>query len=231
MPLKVSRVLLGLLFLVRTTPLARFIDGIHAPVRGPLLGWPDGAPVSTAVVALPSLLVIALCLARTLAAGLFTAGIRTREAGLVAAAASWLVMSQDPFGFVFTLHVMTLAVFVYAFEAIDVIRPFLASIYFWAAIPKLDGAWLSGETLRAWHDIGLGHNAIGDLVMDRLARPSAIASVVLELALVPLLLVRRTRTAGIVLAVSMHAVFEAALHPDVFGWLMIALLVALISRG
>jgi hypothetical protein len=231
-PLKLSRILLGLVFVIRTTPLAHFVSGIHAPVRGPLLGWPDGAPIRTAAfgLVLPAVVVALLCIVRTVAALLFTAGVRTREAGLAAAAASWIVMSQDPFGFVFTLHVLTLAVLVHAFASAPLLRLFVPSIYFWAAIPKLGGAWLSGSVLRTWHGFGLGHNAIGDLLMDRLARPSAIAAVVCELALVPLLFIARTRIVGIVLAVLMHAIFEAMLHPDVFGWAMIALLAAFLPE-
>jgi len=234
-PLAVSRALLGALFLARTTPVARIFGGIHAHIEGPLLGWPDGAPIHVAVFPLPNALVAALCIARTAAAALFLLGFRTRAAGLVTAAASWLVLSQDPFNFVFTLHAMTLAIFVYAFATSSrnpdaLVRLFIASIYFWSAVPKMQGAWLSGATLRAFHALGFGGNALGALFMDRFARETAVATVVVELSLGPLLLVRRTRTFALALAVVMHALFEGTLHPDVFGWAMIALLAALWPR-
>jgi len=54
--------------------------------------------------------------------------------------------------------------------------------------------------------------------------------VVLELALAPLLLYPRTRRAGVVLALMMHATLEFAASPDVFGWAMVALLLAFWPR-
>ena len=60
---------------------------------------------------------------------------------------------------------------------------------------------------------------------DAALRVVALGTPFLEAALVPLLVYRRTRVAGIVIACMLHAVFELSMHPDVFGWLMVGLLV------
>jgi hypothetical protein len=52
----------------------------------------------------------------------------------------------------------------------------------------------------------------------------ANAVVLGELAIVPLLLARRTRRLGVIAALGLHATFEAAVSPDLFGWAMAALL-------
>ena len=72
----------------------------------PLLGWPDAAWRADTALALPPSIVIALCVVRTVAAGLFLVGAWTRAAGLVAGTAGYVVMAQTPFGFIFTLHLL-----------------------------------------------------------------------------------------------------------------------------
>ncbi len=228
--LAITRVLLGALFLFRTSALSHIARGIHAPVIGPLLGWPDHAPVHAVVggLVLPSSIAAMLAIVRTLSALSFTIGYRVRASGVVAAGCGWIALAQDPFGFTFTLHVMLLAVAVHAFatkpsaSSYTLARIFTASIYFWSAIPKLNVAWLSGDVLRAYHALGMGHSAF---FLDAHASATAIATVVMELSLPALLLCRRTRTIAVIIACMMHTIVELFYHPDVFGWLMVVLLV------
>jgi hypothetical protein len=228
--LAITRSLLGALFLFRTSALSHVAHGIHAPVIGPLLGWPDHAPLHVAVggLVLPNAVAIALAIVRTVSALAFTVGYRARTTGLVAAGCGWLALAQDPFGFTFTLHVMFLAVAVHAFAAkasgssYALTRIFTASIYFWSAIPKLNAAWLSGDVLRAYHALGLGRSAF---FLDVHAGATAITTVVMELAVPVMLLCRRTRTSAVIIACMMHTIIEVLYHPDVFWWLMVVLLV------
>jgi hypothetical protein len=80
---------------------------------------------------------------------------------------------------------------------------FVASIYAWSGVAKLRPCWLSGETLHALHQ---AHDFFGWLDATRLTsighcRTLAWAIVIVELLLGPLLLVRRTRILGVVIAV------------------------------
>src|SRR5689334_1230690 len=96
-PLGWSRAALGLLFLIRTTPLLAPFHIWALSETSPLLGWPDDRWHGAAVgVALPPAIVASLCIVRTAAAAAFMLGIATRAAGLVACAAGYLVLAQRP---------------------------------------------------------------------------------------------------------------------------------------
>jgi hypothetical protein len=228
-PLRVVRLLLGALFVFGTSALSD-VASIHARVHGPLLGWPDAAPVHASIIALPGAVAMALAIARTIAAIAFAFGLAPRVTGLVAAALGLVALAQDPFGFTFTLEVMLAAVSVFAFadpklprSSVTLVRAFVASIYFWSAIPKLGAAWLGGDVLRAYGAAGMFHGALGALVV-RQASAVAITTAALELTLPVLLFWRRSRVLAIVIACIMHTSMELALRPDVFGWLMVILL-------
>jgi hypothetical protein len=233
--LVIARALLGVLFLFRTSALSRHVHGVRAVVVGPLLGWPDGALVHTGL-ALPDAVAIALAVLRTVAAAAFVIGFRPRVTGSIAAACGFIALAQDPFGFVFTLHLMFLATAVYAYvdareahalaPSLTLVRLFAASIYFWAAIPKLRATWFSGDVLRN-HLAMRDHGPLTDWLFGEHAQATAIATVVVELAL-PFALMsekRHVRTVAVVVACAMHLTMEVTLHPDVFGWLMIILLI------
>ena len=88
--------------------------------------------------------------------------------------------------------------------------------------------WLDGTTLGALH---AGHFLRGhrvDLVTATAPARVApsIAVVVLELALGPLLLMRRTRVLGLAAAVAMHGLYEVTAQPDVMALVMMSLLCA-----
>src|SRR5882757_5569296 len=105
-PLAWSRIALGTLFLFRTTPL---LDLLHLPFASenwPLLGWPNEHWAGSAWFHLPASIAAAACVARTIAAILFTLGIATSISGLAAGTLGYLVMLQHPFGLPFTLHLL-----------------------------------------------------------------------------------------------------------------------------
>src|SRR5207249_1644961 len=105
--------------------------------------------------ALPPKIVATLCVIRTAAAIAFLLGIETLASGLIAGVAGYLVLVQQPFGFVFTLHLLYEGTILLALtdcgsalalrprrprsagSGLRLIQLFVASIYAWAAIGKL----------------------------------------------------------------------------------------------
>jgi hypothetical protein len=251
--LGVSRAALGLILVVRTTPLSRLLPWPVSHVTAPLLGWPEhGFRAAWGGVELPDAFVMALCVLRTAAAVLFMLGVCTRTAGTVVGLTALAVLSQDAFGFKFTLYTLFVGTWLLAISGAGrhfALRPsaapgapvpssawlvhaFVASVYAWSAVAKIHVAWLSGETLRALYEGHYFPGAPADLLFATLGRCRAVAwgVVVTELLLGPMLLVRRTRVAGIVLAAGMHAAYEWTAHPDVYGWVMAGLLVSFVGR-
>jgi len=240
------RVIVGAIFLVRTTPLIHALPGLYANHGGPLLGWPVEGRLEAAVfgLVLPAAVIKALILVRTLAGVLFVLGVFARPAGIVAAIAAYLVYAQEPFSLIFTLHVLYTAVLLLACtdavaavaivpakaraprSSLWLLRGFSASVYLWSGLAKLRPDWLAGRTLTALRANGYAEGWVADLALRTPARAMAAAWSValLELALPFLLFSRRTRFLGIAVACAMHGVFEVAMHPDVFGWVMVALL-------
>jgi len=105
-----SRVALGALFLLRTTPLLAPLHIHYLADAFPLLAWPDGeARFTPALVpVLPDGVVAAACVARTVAAVAFLIGVATRPAGLLAGALGYLTVWQDPARGYTTFHVLFL---------------------------------------------------------------------------------------------------------------------------
>src|SRR6266478_5808216 len=97
------RAAIGALILLRTTPILLLFHVWYLADTAPLRGWPDG---SWNLSTLPVLAIQIACIARTVAAVLFTLGIWTRWAGLVCGLAGYVVVSQNPFGFFFTVHLL-----------------------------------------------------------------------------------------------------------------------------
>ncbi len=118
-------------------------------------------------------------------------------------------------------------------SSVQLVRFFVASIYAWAGMAKCHADWLSGRTLAALHASGVLAGRAVDLV---LASPErrvavAIAVVLAELAMGPLLLMRRTRCAALGIVCMMHALFQWAAEPDVIGLVMVALLLAFVPSN
>lgn len=246
-----ARIALGLVFSLRHTSLVSRLPGIHLPPEHALAGWPEGAAAHRIAVlpwlALPNGVISTLCIVRTLAGLCFALGVFTRPAGIVAVAVAYAVVAQDPIAFLFTTHIMYLGILVLALgdagstlavrpvpaqsprSSVYVARAFVASVYFWSAIPKLRGAWLSGSVLRAYLDLGYGRGAVGSFLLGAHARESAVLAVAVEASLPLLLLVPRTRLAGVLIACMMHAMFELTVRPDVLGWVMVSLLLVFLE--
>jgi hypothetical protein len=247
-----ARVALGVIFLARTTPLLSFVGGPFGAQASPLLGWPTAEwTLAFPGASLPAGLVASLCVLRTLAAVLFTVGVRARLAGAVAACCGYLVVAQDRFAFINSLHILFLATFVLAFtsapsavalvpdreaqpgevaSSVRFVSVVLASIYFWAGIAKVQPDWLSGHALLAQVAAGAFAGPLGTLVERAPLR--AIASLAvpfLELAVAALLLADRRRPA-IVLALVFHAIVELTVKPDMLGWQMAVLLISIWPR-
>jgi vitamin K-dependent gamma-carboxylase len=241
-----SRVALGAIFLLRTTPLLAPLHVSFLADTYPLLGWPDGharlAPLL--LLALPAVWLKALCIVRTIAALAFTAGVLAGPAGLVAGVLGYVTVTQDPGRLNTTQHVIFLGTMLLAMTdatsrcalfpapARDLrssrflMRVSIASIYFWAGLAKLRPDWLDGRALGLFAGEGLVRPALGAVLLSTPALRAILANAVVlgELAIVPLLLARRTRRLGVIAALGLHAAFEAAVSPDLFGWAMAALL-------
>ena len=217
-----ARVAFGLLFLLRTAP---------------LLGWPAGEwTIPVTGLSLPSALVAALCVVRTIAAFMFTCGVRARTAGIVAAASGYLVLAQDRFAFINSLHVLFLGTFVLALTAAPLVRPsssvrllglFLASIYLWAGLAKMQPEWLSGHALESQARAGAFAGPLGAWVEHAWFRGAvSIAIPLIELAVAGLLVADRRRPA-IALALLFHLAVELTVKPDTLGLQMAVLLFAI----
>lgn len=242
-----ARVALGAIFLLRTTPV---LGALHVPFlfdTGPLLGWPDGHfHFEPLVGPLPEVLVKVLCVLRTVAALAFTLGIGARPAGLVAGALGYVTVAQIPGRLNTTEHVLFLGTMLLAItdavnrcalrpgairsgrSSVWLMRIWIASIYFWAATAKLRWDWLDGSALSLFRDDGKFSPWVSELLLSTPTRRLIIGSAVAasELALAALLSIPRTRRVGLFAALAVHAGFELAASPDLFGWVMAALLLS-----
>jgi hypothetical protein len=245
--LAIARIGLGMLFLIRTAglsgPLSLF------PAGRLLLGWPDTAgPGLAPLLALPSAMVAAACVARTLAAGLFTLGVWTRPAGIAAGLIGYVVVAQDPLGFNMTVHTLLLGTIILActdagsriallptparspHSSVGLVRIWIASIYVWAGMAKLHADWMSGRVLAMLLDEGVLRGIATSLLAGSETRRLVAISVAMgEILLGVGLLLRPTRRAAVVLALGAHALFQATLTPDLFGAVMVVLLVTFVG--
>jgi hypothetical protein len=246
-PLGVARILFGLMALFRTTPALAWLHVSYLRSVAPLQGWPTGGwHVAAFGLALPAAVVASLCIARTVALVLFTAGVRARESGVVAALLGWAVMTQDALAYVNTLHLLCLGLVVLALggggstcallpdpevdppSARTLVQALVVSVYGWSGVAKLNASWLSGHALASFRETGSIAGPLADVVASSLGsiRAASWSIAVTELAIGPLLLWKRTRTAALAVALVFHAVVEIAVHPDFFGFAMGILLVA-----
>jgi len=87
-----------------------------------------------------------------------------------------------------------------------------------AGIAKLDPSWLSGRELQQWQALTvvggpLYANAVGAIVTQGLSCSAAA----IELGLVPLLSMQRTRVIGIALGLALHYAFAASMLISTFS--------------
>jgi hypothetical protein len=242
-----ARVAMGTILLLRTTPLANFLGIPLARLRVPLLGWPQpGWAMAWGGLVVNDRLCQIACVVRTVAGALFLLGIRARVAGIVAGTLGLLALSQDPFGFIFTLYVLfvgTVALALTDASGLMAIRPdplvgvrssvtmlsfVLAAIYGWSAIAKLRGEWLGGSALLALAEDGFLTPQIAHVVRAHATARIAVAwgAAMMEMGLAAAILHRTTRRKALVCAIAMHFGFELAVRPDVMGWIMASLLLA-----
>lgn len=245
--LGVARIALGTVFLIRTTALANLLPIPLAHVDGPMYGWPhDAWPIAWAGLILPDGIERAAAIVRTVAALAFLLGVRARVAGTIAGALGLLAMSQDPFGFIYTLYTLFLGTIVLANSdatsmlslrpdppldvrsSLTLVRVVVASIYVWAAIAKMQGEWLDGRVLLMLAEERLLVSKAARLLVEHphLRVAAAWSAMSAELGIGLGLLFSRTRVIAIGVALVMHGVFEIAARPDVMGLAMASLLVA-----
>jgi hypothetical protein len=247
-PLALARIAIGGLFLARTTPLASLLFGPVGADAHPLLGWPAGDTAGLGI-GLPSVALKILAVTRTLGLVAFTLGVQARIAAVVAVASGYLLIYQAPFAFTSTQYLLLQATLLLGLadaSTVFAVRPaparspassrwllraFVASVYVWAGLGKLRHDWLDGRTLALFRD---ERRLAGPLADWLLATPGrcAIAGPAIafgELALAPLLLYRRTRPAGLIVAVCFHLGIQWMGHPDVIGWTMLCLLIVFVD--
>jgi hypothetical protein len=247
-PLAYSRIALGTLFLLRTTPILKPLGLDFTFETAPLLGWPRSDWQGMALgFTWPSWVIATACIVRTLAALGFTLGVQVRACGIVAAMTGYLVMFRNSFGLVATLHLLYQGTFVLALtdagsafalrptparhvaSSVLLVRCFLASIYFWAGFVKLRPDWLDGRTLALFQADGALRGPLADFVLRSAASRSLVGWTIAltELSLPALLLAKATRRWSPFLAMGLHSVIELCARPDLLGWEMGALLLSL----
>jgi hypothetical protein len=198
---------------------------------------------------LPFGCVAALCVIRTAAFALFAVGWHAREAGVLAGALGYIVLAQDALSYVNSLHLLYAGTMVLALggagaalalrpekpvdpsSGILLVRAFVASVYAWSGLAKLDPSWLRGETLDRYLALQIVRGPAAEVLLANADRRtiSAWAVAVAELLIGPMLLVARTRAPAIVAALALHVAFEVIVQPDVFGLAMVALLVVFVD--
>lgn len=244
--LGLARLLMGALLLLRTTPILTPLHPSFLNETWPLFGWPpSGWHASAFDLALPPRWVALLCVVRALATVAFAVGIRARAAGIATGILGYIVLSQDVLGYFNSIHLLYASAVLLAVagggaaiairpeparaprSGLALIRWFVASVYAWSGLAKLNAGWLEGATLARLHDERiLGGGLVDWLLVSQAGRLGCAWGIVaLELSLGPLLLWRRTRRPAIVVALVFHALVEHAVRPDVFGLAMAALLV------
>src|SRR5436190_13229896 len=183
-----TRIAVGSLYLLRSTPLIVLFDPAIGADAWPLLGWPEGS--TNLGLYIPAGVLGVLCIARTIAFFAFTIGYFPRASGLLAVAAGYAVLLERPFGFTATQHLFLQATLLLALADVAVLasvrrepprsprtalwmmRAFVISVYGWAALAKARGDWLDGRTLVLFHQEGRLRGPLADLL---LASPSRCA--------------------------------------------------------
>jgi len=244
-----TRIAVGTLFLLRSTPLMGFFDSALGADAHPLLGWPDGTLGFG--LGLTRWVLQALCVGRTAAFLAFTVGYFPRVAGLIAVAFGYLVLLQRPFAFTATQHLFLQATLLLSLADIGaraslrrersrssrsglwMMRAFVVSVYAWAAIAKARDDWFDGRTLALFHHEGRLHGPLADLLLGSPTRCAVAGKLVFlgELSFGCLLCLPRTRLVGLALAAAFHVGLEWMGHPDVIGWLMLSLLLVFVPLG
>lgn len=242
--LALVRIGVGLILVIRTTPV--LIPFGFRFAEWPLLGWPHGS-WHIAAVPLPAWLVGALAVLRTLAALGFLVGWRARAAGVIGSVAGWLVLAQDALGYVNSLELLYMATLITALadssaelavapeppgsleSSVWLVRALPLTVYAFSGFAKLNPQFLSGDAMGSFCADGFIRGLAMTIVCGSHARAASIAVACAELSLPVLLTLAKTRRGAVLLAVAFHVGLEVSMHPDVFGWLMLVLLVPFLA--
>jgi len=107
--------------------------------------------------------------------------------------------------------------------ALWLLRFQVAVPYVYGGIAKLNGDWLAGEPIRSWLVERSVDSALGAwLTQEWLVYSICYGGLLFDLAIVPLLLWRRTRAVALVAALAFHLTNAYLLTIGIFPWLMIA---------
>ncbi|MCI0746752.1 MAG: HTTM domain-containing protein [Verrucomicrobia subdivision 3 bacterium] len=99
----------------------------------------------------------------------------------------------------------------------------LSIVYFYAGIAKLNGDWLRGEPFRSWLAPYAQTPVLGLFVGNEWGvQLFNYGGLIFDLAIVPLLLWKRTRVLAFVWAVTFHLLNAILFSIGIFPWLMIA---------
>jgi len=102
------------------------------------------------------------------------------------------------------------------------LRAQVAIAYVYAGIAKINPDWLAGEPMRARLARRTAYPVVGRWFTDeRVVWGFTYGGLVVDLAVVPLLLWRRTRPLGFALAVSFHLMNATLFDIGIFPWLML----------
>jgi hypothetical protein len=218
---------------VRGLEYAPDTEQVVAPVlHSPLLPMPPLGDTLTTI----------LVHARTVLAILLVTGIRPRVAAVLLGSVGYLLILADRFRYLHHLHLLWLTCLLLGITPcgdrwslehlfrkptegptvprwpLQVLRFHALVIYASAGFAKLRGDWLDGSTLASLERIHLVGGPLWSWLVDHLGRPTlAITTCAIELALVPLLAIPRTRIAGIVLGLAFHAFITETMMVSTFG--------------
>jgi hypothetical protein len=195
---------------------------------------------------LPDVVLELLAISRIVLAAFLLVGLWPRAAALALGLVGWGLMAYDRHRYLHHLHLLWVSCGWLALAPSDarlslvrrlrgrplesmvprwslqLLRLQLLVCYAGAGLAKLRADWLSGEGLRAAERSGLFHGPLWRLGRAELGHAGVAVTVCgVELALVALLAIRRTRLAGVVLAVAFHAALDASMTLSTFTAVML----------
>jgi hypothetical protein len=190
-----------------------------------------------------------LVVVRTLSAGLLLVGVYSRTAALSLAVSGFWLMAADRYRYFHHLHLLWLtAAWLCLVPSgqrlslgrwltkrpgsatlpswpVELLRLQCVGVYLASGIAKLDTDWLSGLTLQRVERVTLIGGKLWNAAVSWVGHQwLAVAICVIELALVPLLLVRSTRSVGVGMAVLLHILITTSMEVSTFGAQMLLLL-------
>jgi vitamin K-dependent gamma-carboxylase-like protein len=208
------------------------VDRIKEPaLRSPLWWFPALGVNATHV----------LVYARTALAVLVLVGVRPRWTAALLGIVGYALMAADRYRYLHHLHLLWISCFLLALApsderfsitswlvakprrafvsrwSIQLLRFQLLCIYVAAGAAKLTPDWLDGRLLRTFASAGLLRGATWDWAVHQLGYAGlAKGACAIELAIPVLLVVRRTRMAGVVLGLAFHLLMDRVMMLSIF---------------